>query len=71
MLYYKCPTCKKVLAHVQIPYEQRLESIVMDNKLTYDQKEESKRKLLDDLDVKRICCRGRVLGYVRLIDLIN
>ena len=71
MLYCKCPTCKKLLASIQIPYEQRLENIVMDNNLSHEEKDKAKKKLLDDLEIKRMCCRSRVLGYVRLIELIN
>jgi len=71
MLYYRCVTCKKLLAHIQIPYQKGLENISMDNKLSSEQKDAAKRKLLDDLEIKRTCCRSRVLGYVSMIDLIN
>lgn len=71
MLYWRCTGCKKILSHIQIPYEQRLESISMDSKLTQEEKDMAKRKLLDDLEIKRICCRQKVLGFINLIDLIN
>ncbi|ARF11777.1 hypothetical protein Klosneuvirus_2_213 [Klosneuvirus KNV1] len=71
MLYFRCPTCKMVLSNKQILYEQRLENISMDNKLTQEQKDAAKRKLLDDLEIKRACCRARTMGYIRLIDLIK
>lgn len=71
MLYYRCPTCKFLLANKQLLYEQRLENISMDNKLTQEEKDVAKRKLLDDLEVKRPCCRARLMGYIKLIDLIK
>ena len=71
MLYYKCVTCRTLLANKQIPYQQGLINITMNNELTQEQKDNAKKKLLDDLEVKRPCCRARVLGFVSLIDLIN
>lgn len=71
MLYLKCPTCKLNLGIRQLTYEQRLENITMDGKLSNNEKNIAKMKLLDDLEIKRMCCRMRVLGYVRLIDIIN
>lgn len=71
MLYFKCPTCRRILANKQLLYEKQLESITMDDKLTPEKKDEAKRKLLDDLEIKNICCRARTLGYVKLIELIK
>lgn len=71
MLYYKCPTCKTLLANKQIVYEERLIAICNDNKMSDKDKLDSKKKLLDELDVIRPCCRMRLLGYVKLIDLIH
>lgn len=71
MLYYKCVSCRRVLANKQLLYEQQLEKVTMDNKLSSEQKDDAKRKILDDLMITNICCRARVLGYVRLIDLIK
>jgi len=71
MLYYRCVTCKMVLANRQLLYEQRLENISMDNKLSQEEKDKAKMKLLDDLEIKRMCCRARTMGYLRMIDLIK
>lgn len=71
MLYPRCPTCRTILANKQIPYEIRLEKICKDLSKSFDQKEQDKRKLLDELYIINECCRMRFLGYVRLIDTIK
>ena len=70
MLYYKCPTCSTVLANKQIPFEEAMEKICKDASLSEKEKADMKMKLLDDLQVKRYCCRMRVLTYADLINVI-
>lgn len=70
MLYYKCPTCCTVLANKQVPFEEGLEKICKDSKLSEKQKEEAKMKLLDELEVKRYCCRMRILTYADLVKVV-
>lgn len=65
MLFVKCPSCKTQLANKQILFEERLEEICNNEKLTEKQKNEQKKKLLDDLNLKRYCCRMRMLTYIR------
>lgn len=59
MLYPKCPTCKRLLAHIQIPYEELIDSGKTQN------------EALKLLNIDSLCCRMRVLTYVRLIDYIR
>jgi DNA-directed RNA polymerase subunit N (RpoN/RPB10) len=68
MLYFKCPTCKTTLANKQIPYEERMDKICNNMKLSVREKDKLKDTILDELCVIRYCCRMRVMGYVRLID---
>lgn len=70
MLYYKCPTCRTLLANKQLVYEKRLAEICDSNK-TKNQKDDLKKKLLDELELPRPCCRMRMMGYVKLIDIIK
>ena len=71
MLYFKCPTCKTILANKQIPFEKGLEQIEKNTKLSEHDKDLAKRELLDDLQVERYCCRMRMLTYVKLIEIIK
>lgn len=71
MLYFRCPTCKTILANKQIPYETDLDSICKNDKLSEAQKDMAKRKLLDELELVRMCCRMRMMGYIKLVDIIK
>ncbi len=71
MLYFKCPTCRTNLANKQIPFEQELDKICNNNDLDDKKKDELKMALLDKLEVKRYCCRMRILTYSRLIDIVK
>lgn len=46
MIPIRCVTCNKILAHL---YEVYLNKINQDN--------EDKKKILDDLGIKKYCCR--------------
>jgi DNA-directed RNA polymerase subunit N (RpoN/RPB10) len=72
MLYFRCPSCKYILARVQIPYETAMDAICHDAKLTDKEKDKLKGKVLDNLGIpkEKYCCRMRIMGYVRLIDEI-
>lgn len=71
MLYFRCPTCRTILANKQLIYEERLEEISLDKKMSNKEKDKLKRKLLDDLELYRPCCRMRMMGYVKLIEKIQ
>jgi DNA-directed RNA polymerase subunit N (RpoN/RPB10) len=71
MLYYKCPTCKTVLANKQPIFEKEMKRITKDNKLSEDEKNNEKRKLLDSLELIRYCCRARMLSYVDQIQIVK
>jgi DNA-directed RNA polymerase subunit N (RpoN/RPB10) len=71
MLYFKCPTCKTILANKQIPFEEGLEKICENSSLTQEERDQKKMELLDQLEVKRMCCRMRMMSYVKLIEIIK
>lgn len=70
MLYFKCPTCRTLLANKQLVYEKRLKEICNSNK-PKNEKDSEKKKLLDELELHRECCRMRIMGYVKLIEIIK
>ena len=72
-LYYRCPSCRTVLADKQIPYEKGMQKICNDIKLSKKQKDAAKEKLLDDLFLDKnenMCCRGRMMTYMKQIEII-
>ena len=54
----RCPSCGKPLAHLWESYKERVE------------KGEERKKVLDDLGLKRYCCRTLFLGHIDFIDTI-
>lgn len=71
MLYFKCPTCKTILANKQVPFEEGLDKICNNPKMSQKEKDSAKVELLDQLEVKRMCCRMRILTYVKQIEIIK
>ena len=70
MLYAKCPTCRTILANKQLIFEKENEKICASDK-SVDEKNKMKEELLDKIELKRYCCRQRILGYVDLTDIIQ
>ena len=71
MLYYKCPTCRTILANKQLLYENSMDNICKNDTLDKKQKDEAKKKLLDELELPNMCCRMRILTYIKLIEIIK
>lgn len=52
----RCFSCGKPIAHLWDEYKERTE------------KGEDTKKVLDDLGLKRYCCRSALLSHVELMD---
>ena len=52
----RCISCGKPVAHLWDAYNERIK------------KGEERKKILDELGLKRFCCRALFLGHVDLID---
>jgi DNA-directed RNA polymerase subunit N len=70
MLPPKCISCGKFLADIQISYESLKADIDSNSKLNNEEKKLAKKKILDDLQIKRWCCRSQVITYCDLINII-
>ena len=55
----RCWSCGKPIAHLWEEYKERTEA------------GENQKKVLDELDLKRYCCRTMFLGQVDLIDVAS
>jgi len=71
MLYPCCPTCNTVLADKQIPFEKGVEKILLDTKLSHEEKSKLRGDLLDTLGIYNYCCRMRTISYVPLERIIT
>ena len=54
----RCFSCGKPVAHLWENYKERVE------------KGEDPKKVMDDLGLKRYCCRALFLGHVELLEKI-
>ena len=63
MIYLKCPTCGTIIGNRQIPYEAALTEI--DNNPNIDEVERlgQKTKLIESLELKRYCCKMRIMTF--------
>ena len=55
----RCWSCGKPVAHLWEEFKERLEA------------GEDRKKVLDDLQLTRYCCRTMFLGHVDLIDIAS
>ena len=70
MLHPKCIGCGKFLADIQLDYELSKNNIESDKKLDIEEKREKMKEILNNLYIKRWCCRMQVITYCKLIDII-
>jgi DNA-directed RNA polymerase subunit N len=71
----RCMSCGKVLADKWVFYEQECKKIEQQDENNEEPaakgiEKVSRKKILDDLGLTRICCRRHMLGHVDLIDVI-
>ena len=71
MLYFRCPTCKNKLADKQISLEKEMVLICDNTKISEQEKDNLKSKLLDKLLITRYCCKMRALTYIDLVETVN
>lgn len=63
MLYSSCPSCGKLLASKIIDFEKKKYNICSNNDINDDDKQKQLTHLLLSLNLKRYCCRMRVMTY--------
>lgn len=71
MLYYKCPTCKTILADKQIIFEHESDIIKEDPNLTIEQKDELLMALPAKLKLIRYCCKMRLITSLDDFNILN
>jgi DNA-directed RNA polymerase subunit N (RpoN/RPB10) len=70
MLPQRCFTCNKVLSHIELEYEEKLEEIELNDKISNEEKSKLKRELVDSFGLERYCCRKILISYVDLIKVV-
>jgi DNA-directed RNA polymerase subunit N (RpoN/RPB10) len=71
MIYIRCPSCGYILGNRQMLYEAKLDEIVSNPNLDEDAKLNLKTKLVDNLKLKRYCCKMRVITFKQLTDIVK
>jgi DNA-directed RNA polymerase subunit N (RpoN/RPB10) len=71
MLPPVCFTCRRCLAEIEIPYLNDLRSIDSNLELSTAEKSDLKAKLLDKYYLTNYCCRMRVLGQTRQVEILT
>ena len=69
----RCFTCSKVLADMWTAFKRRRDERLADKRIVADKDgyyNEDLGDLLDELGLKRICCRRHMICHVDLIDKI-
>lgn len=69
MLHPRCPTCGKVLAALQLVFEDKVEALLRQktkerSRSRVDKKQLSLRQTFEEMGVDRYCCIQRFMGYV-------
>lgn len=67
MLYMSCPTCGKFLGDKTKNFEDKKEIICKNPKLTEKDKGEEIQKLINSLNLRRYCCKMRLMTYKDMV----
>jgi len=67
MLYLTCPTCGYFLGLKTIEYEDKKAAICANLSLSKEDKENELSKLLLSLNIKRCCCKMRMMSYKDIV----
>ena len=70
MLYANCPTCGYCLASIQPKFEEEKENICNNPKTTEEEKEKLVTDLVNSKNLRRYCCKMRLLTYINQAELI-
>jgi len=67
MLYLTCPSCGTFLGLYTNKWETESEIICNNSKLTKEEKEKQKTELLLSLNLRRYCCKMRIMSYKDIV----
>ena len=68
MKYITCPTCGYFLGNISHQYDLDKEKICTNPKLSLEQQNLKIQTLINDLRLRRYCCKMRVLTNKNLVD---
>ena len=72
MLYIECPSCGWPLGQISEHYENEKDKICSNPNNTSEEVEELISKLLQSLNLRRLCCKARIMSYKDIVhDIIQ
>lgn len=75
MLYMFCPSCRELLGDKQKYYERKMAEICQKQEMgefksQYDV-DQAKQNLVNNMGLRRYCCKERIMTYVRQVDIVK
>ena len=70
MLYLTCPTCGYCLGNKQLELEKEKKKICDNPNLTSTQKETKIKEAINNLNLRRYCCKMRLISYIDTVQII-
>jgi len=70
MSYIRCPTCNRIIGHIQLEYDQKIEELCHNPKLSSDKLNDEKEKLIKSYNLS-YCCNMRIMTKPKLIEIIE
>ena len=70
MLYMSCPTCGYLLSQHLYKFENDKKKIVDSENLSRDEKEKEIAKVINNIKLRRYCCKSRLITYIDPIDIL-
>tara|TARA_B100001248_G_C27178890_1_gene361421 strand:- start:172 stop:387 length:216 start_codon:yes stop_codon:yes gene_type:complete len=70
MLYSACPTCGTTLGNKQLKLEKEKEKICNNPELSNDEKESKIKEAINNLKMRRYCCKMRLISYIDTVQII-
>jgi DNA-directed RNA polymerase subunit N (RpoN/RPB10) len=70
MLYIICPTCGYFIGKKTLEYEKEKEKICSDPELSDEDKEIKISEVILKLNIKRYCCKMRLISYKDIVTII-
>ena len=70
MLYVTCPSCGFFIGQKISEYEEKKKDICTNPKLTKEDRDKQLSELLLSLNLRRYCCKMRVMSYCDLVNII-
>ena len=70
MLYLSCPTCGYFLGIKTQNFENEKKKICSNPNLSIDEREKQISELIKSLNLRRYCCKMRVMSYKDIVDVV-